>query len=164
MFAAAFASTTSADVSFLRPWIRWCGSRRLGFVAGAPFVFFQKLPYAMPLGSSWGVAPLLGLVAEAIGGLWAAASFRRRRCIRGSNFGVGLRGFTDRRRADVPVAAAAPAFVDYIPSRVICGLLASIGVELVVAAIGLAAPRRGWKYAIRCPSPWPRCWRPSTRC
>ena len=36
-------------------------------------------------------------------------------------------------------------FVDYIPFPVICGLLASIGVELVVAAIGLAAPSGGWK-------------------
>ena len=45
VFAAAFASTTSADVSFLRP--RGADLVRiatLGFVAGAPFVFFQKLP------------------------------------------------------------------------------------------------------------------------
>ena len=44
VFAAAFASTTSADVSFLRP--RGADLVRiatLGFVAGAPFVFFQKL-------------------------------------------------------------------------------------------------------------------------
>ena len=35
--------------------------------------------------------------------------------------------------------------MDYIPFPVICGLLASIGVELVVAAIELAAPSGGWK-------------------
>jgi len=149
VFAAAFASTTSADVSFLRP--RGADLVRiatLGFVAGAPFVFFQKLPYAMPLGPDLGVAPLLGLVAEAIG--------------RAYPVGTKLPSDDDDAFAAVILAWAFAAlligvaltslsrlrllrFVDYIPFPVICGLLASIGVELVVAAIGLAAPSGGWK-------------------
>ena len=51
VFCAAFASTTSCHQTFLIP--RGADLVRialLGFIAGAPFVVAQRLPYAMPLG------------------------------------------------------------------------------------------------------------------
>ena len=151
VFAAAFASTTSADVSFLRP--RGPDLVRiatLGFVAGAPFVFLQKLPYAMPLGPDLGVAPLLGLVAEGIGKAYpdgkklntddddAFAAVILAWALATLLIGISLTSLSRLRLL---------RFVDYIPFPVICGLLASIGVELVVAAVGLAARSGGWRAA-----------------